>query len=92
MGSHPAGVGLARGGSLRGSMSSCRATNANPVVAVGVTCERKRASGPSGKNRVPKRTVRIPDRTWTAAGEKARAMGADRNQVINELLADWVRQ
>ena len=32
MGSHPAGVGLARGGSLRGSMSSCRATNAKALA------------------------------------------------------------
>ena len=64
----------------------------NQVVAVAVTWQRKRVSGPSGKNTVPKRTVRIPDGTWTAAGEKARAAGADRNQVINHLLETWVRQ
>lgn len=56
------------------------------------TRKRSGPSGPSGDNTVPKRSIRIPDDLWTAAGEKAAATGTDRNKVINELLAAWVAE
>lgn len=62
------------------------------VVEVGVTWERKRSgpSGPSGKNLVPKRAVRIPTELWERFGVVATERKTDRNTVINELVERYV--
>jgi hypothetical protein len=66
----------------------------DPPDRLGEVPARKRSgpSGPSGDNTVPKRSIRIPDDLWAAAGEKAAQNGTDRNKVVNELLAAWVAE
>lgn len=63
----------------------------NEVVAVGVTWEKtaRKRSGPSGRNLVPQRAVRIPDDLWSRLGDVAASHRTDRNTVINQLVADY---
>lgn len=61
------------------------------VVAVGVTWERKRSgpSGPSGKNTIPNRSVRVPDERWERFGAASAANGRDRTGVLNDLIDEY---
>lgn len=51
---------------------------------------RPNASGPSGKNQVPQRAVRIPDEQWQRLGEIGANEGRDRNAIINQLVDEYV--
>ncbi len=57
--------------------------------------EKKRrvnASGPSGKNQVPQRAIRIPDDLWDEFGEMVTTEGGNRNAVVNQLIAEYVEK
>jgi hypothetical protein len=59
------------------------------VVAVGVTWETRKRSGPSGKNTVKKQSVRIPDDLWSRFGTVAADQKSDRNTIVNQLVAEY---
>lgn len=48
------------------------------------------ARQPSQGNRVPLRSIRIPDDLWNAAKAKSSSEGTSVAAVINGLLAEWV--
>lgn len=46
-------------------------------------------SGPSGKNKVTQRAVRIPDDLWARFGTVAAEQNSDRNAIVNQLVAEY---
>ncbi len=50
---------------------------------------RPNASGPSGKNQVPQRAVRIPDDLWERFGAACETAGSNRNAVVNQLIDEY---
>lgn len=46
-------------------------------------------SGPSGKNQVPQRAVRVPDELWDRFGAACQAAGTNRNAAINQLIDEY---
>lgn len=61
----------------------------DPPNRLGEVRARKRASGPSGKNLVPKRAVRIPDDLWSRFETVAASQNSDRNTIVNRLVAEY---
>lgn len=78
-------------GSRNHARSAC---DHDPPDRLGEVPARKRSgpSGPSGKNLVPKRAVRITDDLWGRLGQLAAQRGTDRNAIINELVTQYLTE
>lgn len=78
-------------GSRNHTRSQC---DNDPPDRLGEVPARKRSgpSGPSGKNLVPKRAVRITDDLWWRLGQLAAQRGTDRNAIINELVTQYLTE
>lgn len=63
----------------------------DPPNRLGEVPARKRSgpSGPSGKNLVQKRAIRIPDDLWSRFGTVAAEQKSDRNTIVNQLVREY---
>lgn len=44
------------------------------------------------KPKTPQRAIRVPDERWEATGSAAVVVGANRSEIVNDLLAWWLRE
>jgi hypothetical protein len=42
--------------------------------------------------KTPQRAIRIPDKRWEATERSAKAIGSNRSEVVNDMLAWFVRE